>query len=243
MIRFYAPDIEAERKLPEEESKHCIRVLRHSIGDSIDVVDGKGHVFHCIITDDNPKHTGVKVKSTDTIGNPWKGTLTIGIAPTKNPERMEWLIEKLTEIGVDNIIPMECARSERRALKTDRLERKIVSAMMQSLKTVKPILSEMTPFKDIIGENKRTRHKFICYCDEILGKEGLWRLIENGTDTIILIGPEGDFSEEEVREALDNGFQPVSLGPCRLRTETAAFVAADTFHIASNICRKQPYKK
>lgn len=236
MIRFYSSEIAESLTLPEEESKHCVKVLRHSEGDPIEIVDGKGHLYKCIITDANPKKVTIRIEETLKEENPWKGSLVVAIAPTKNIERMEWLVEKLTEIGVDIIIPMKCEHSERKILKTDRLEKKIISAMKQSLKTVKPKLSEISEFRDIISNYERFPQKFICYCDEILGKESLACQIKAAEDTIILIGPEGDFSKEEIKESIGKGYIPVSLGPCRLRTETAALVATDTFHIVNQQC-------
>ena len=237
MIRFYAPEISHNPVLPEEESKHCTKVVRHTAGDEIEVVDGKGALYKCIVKEPNPKATRVEIVETICKGNHWPCKIAVAIAPTKNPERMEWMVEKLTEMGVDRIILMKCARSERKEMKPDRLEKKIVSAMKQSLKTVKPELSCNIPFGEIVS-GFDSFQKFICYCDEALGKEYLGAALKPHCDTIVLIGPEGDFSPEEVEKAINHGFITVSLGESRLRTETAAIVATDIIHIVNNLAQK-----
>lgn len=232
MIQFYCPDIKSNPVLPESDSGHAVRVLRMKEGDPLQVVDGKGHIYSCVLTCAHPKHAAVEIVAEEEQPNPWTGKITVAVAPTKNMDRMEWLTEKLTEIGVDRIVPLKCRRSERKELKADRLEKVAVAAMKQSLKTVLPDIAPMTRFADFIG-SQLPPHRFICFCDERFPRVELATACVPGEDTVILIGPEGDFAPEEVEAALAAGFIPVALGPCRLRTETAALVAADTLHILS----------
>lgn len=235
MIRFYAPDIVEIPELPETESGHCVKVLRHRTGDTVEVTDGKGWIYECRIADANPKKVSLEISGRRCESNPWKGKIVIGVAPTKNVDRMEWLIEKLVETGVDVIVPVVCEHSERRVMKPDRPEKIIVAAMKQSLKAVKPVLEECMSLKLFLKSYSTMAQKFIAYCDEAVGKSYLCNIMTPGADTAILIGPEGDFSPDEVKEAMDAGFVPVSLGPCRLRTETAALEAVMACHILQNI--------
>ncbi|MCM1309457.1 MAG: 16S rRNA (uracil(1498)-N(3))-methyltransferase [Bacteroides sp.] len=234
MIQFYAPDIESNPVLPEGDSLHCVKVLRMQPGEQLEVIDGKGHAFTCRLLDANRKHAMVQIIEKRTQPLPWSYDLTIGVAPTKHLDRMEWLTEKLTEVGVNRLIPLLCDRSERRELKTERLEKIAVSAMKQSLKAVLPEIDEMTPVKRLIKECT-AEQRFICYCDKNIERRTLAREIKPGADAIILIGPEGDFSPEEVDLALSHGFVPVTLGDNRLRTETAALYAASTIHIVNQL--------
>lgn len=234
MIQFYAPDIESNPVLPEGESLHCVKVLRMQPGAQVEVIDGRGHAFTCRLMDAHQKHALVQILERRNRPLPWSYRLSIAVAPTKHLDRMEWLTEKLTEVGVNRIIPALCDRSERRELKTVRLEKIAVSAMKQSLKAVLPEVEPMTPVKRIITECKATQ-KFICYCDKNIERRILAREVRPGSDTMILIGPEGDFSPEEVRLALDNGFMAVTLGDNRLRTETAALYSASTVHIINQL--------
>lgn len=236
MIQFFAPDIESSDTLPESDSQHAVRVLRMKTGDTIEVVDGKGHRFLCRLVDPHPKRAVVEV--IERIDHPlaWSNKIIIGIAPTKHLDRMEWVVEKLTEIGVNRIVPLRCRHSERKELKRERLEKIAVSAMKQSLKATLPIIDEMTDFKRFVT-GIDTPQRFIAYCDDTVRRRLLAKEYQANTDTTILIGPEGDFSTEEVCVAIDNGFCPVTLGDNRLRTETAAIVACDTCHIINQINR------
>lgn len=240
MIQFYAPNIETSLKLPESDSKHCIRVLRMGEGDVIDVIDGHGNRYQCRIVSGNPKATAVEIISKVTLQLPWSQNFTVAVAPTKHLDRMEWLVEKLTEIGVNRIIPMLCTHSERKEIKTERLEKIAISAMKQSLKTVLPEIWPMTPIKKVVSEINVSQ-KFIAYCgdDNMQKRNLLAKEYEYPNDAIILIGPEGDFSPQEVSYCLESGYTPVTLGNNRLRTETAALVACDTFHIISQINQKK----
>lgn len=234
MIRFYAPDILTSGSLPESDSAHCVRVLRMQPGDEIEVVDGRGSVHRCVIQDAHPKHALVEVVESIALPKVWKGSITIAIAPTKHNDRMEWLVEKLVEIGVDRIVPLKCRYSERKDIKVDRLEKIAVSAMKQSLKAVLPQIDEMTPYARFL-DSARQGQRFIAYCDPSIPRKLMSREYRPFQDTTILIGPEGDFSKEEITRALDDGWMPVSLGDNRLRTETAALVACDTCHIINQL--------
>lgn len=224
MHLFYCPDISGSLySLTEEESKHCIRVLRLKVGDTIHITDGRGNMHECRITDDHPKRCSVEVMSTSFTPARSPYRLHIAIAPTKNMERLEWFLEKVTEIGIDEITPLFCAHSERNTLKLPRLEKVMISAMKQSLKSWLPRLNAPSEFDDFIGQ-PRTGQKFIAWCETDTGQQ-LKDLVVPGSDRLILIGPEGDFSATEVQTAIRNGFVPVSLGDNRLRTETAGVVA------------------
>ncbi|MDE5971175.1 MAG: 16S rRNA (uracil(1498)-N(3))-methyltransferase [Muribaculaceae bacterium] len=234
MIRFYAPDIAVSPILPESDSHHCVKVLRMQPGDELELSDGKGRLYHCRLLSAHPKHATVEVIDTTDHPLPWSYRLTLAVAPTKHLDRMEWLMEKLTEVGINRFVPLLCARSERRELKTERLTKIAVSAMKQSLKSVMPEIDAMTPIKRFITECDATR-KFICHCDHESERLLLARQIIPQTDTAVLIGPEGDFSPDEVQLALDHGFTPVTLGDNRLRTDTAALFAASTVNIINQL--------
>lgn len=232
MIRFYSPDIATSLVLPESDSAHCVRVLRMTEGDTLSVVDGMGNVHTCRITAAHLRHTSVEILDTLVEPRPWPAELIVGVAPTKNMDRMEWLVEKLVEIGVDRITPLLCDRSERRTLKTERLVKIAVSAMKQSLKARLPLIDDLTPFSHFVEEFTPADQRFIAYCNRTIPR----RLLageyhpDSAGRTIFIIGPEGDFTPDEITHALDLGWCPVSLGPCRLRTETAALAAAATIH-------------
>lgn len=228
MYLFYAPDIKETLTLPEEESGHCVQVLRRTVGDEILVTDGVGQLYHCVVTNPHRKHCEVRIESVETPEPLHEGHIHIGIAPTKNIDRTEWSIEKCVEMGVDEITLLLCDHSERKTVHIDRLQKILVSAAKQSLKTRFPVLHPLTKMTDLQIEGDR----FIAHCIEGYkaseNKGALKDQIVHGHSTTVLIGPEGDFSPEEVNWALANGYQPVSLGAARLRTETAAIVACHT---------------
>lgn len=226
MYLFYCPDIEKQQTLSEEESAHCVRVLRYTAGDEILITDGKGTTYTARITNPHPKHCDFEIISSEKQEPHHAFHLHIAIAPTKNIERMEWAIEKCVEIGVDEITPLLCRFSERKQLRTDRLEKIILSAAKQSLTPYLPVLHDLTLYDDFI-KNQRQCQRFIAHCYKE-DKRVLKDEIERGKDVLVLIGPEGDFSEKEIADALSMGFIPVSLGNSRLRTETAAVVACHT---------------
>lgn len=226
MYLFYTPNIETSRILSEEESQHCIKVLRYARGDEIILTDGRGTLFHAQITNPHPKHCEFEIISCERQQKNHNFYLHIAIAPTKNIERLEWMIEKCTEIGVDEITPILCRFSERKQIREDRLEKIILSAAKQSLTSYLPKLNPLTDFDSFVRSPKEDT-LFIAHCY----KEDKMQLkdeIQRGKSCLVLIGPEGDFSEDEVRSALGFGFLPVSLGSSRLRTETAGVVACHT---------------
>ena len=229
MYLFYCPDIETKQTLSEEESGHCVRVLRYSAGDEILITDGRGTTYTARITNPHPKHCDFEIVSREKQEPHHHFHLHIAVAPTKNIERLEWAVEKCVEIGVDEITPLLCRFSERKQLRTDRLEKIILSAAKQSLTPYLPVLHELTPYDEFISRQKSavSLQKFIAHCYKE-DKRVLKNEIEPGRDVLVLIGPEGDFSEREIADALAAGFIPVSLGESRLRTETAAVVACHT---------------
>ena len=223
---FYAPDILCEQVLSEEESAHAVRVLRLQAGDKIEVVDGAGGFYKAVIVNPHPKRCSFEIiEKTGEYGKR-DFKLHIAIAPTKNIERYEWFIEKAVEIGIDEITPLLCRFSERKIIKPERLEKIIVSAAKQSLKAYFPKLNPMVSFDDFI-KSQNASQKFIAHCYEE-EKILLQNIYRKTSDVIVLIGPEGDFSVEEVQKAIKLHFKPVSLGSSRLRTETAGVVACHT---------------
>lgn len=206
-----------------------MRVLRLQAGDELEVVDGAGGYYLAVVTNPHPKHCEFQIKETITEYGKRDYRLHIAIAPTKNIERLEWFIEKCTEIGVDEITPILCRFSERKIIKPERLEKIIVSAAKQSLKAYFPILNPMCSFRDFIQQTTVSQ-KFIAHCYE-QDKQLLQQVYQKSSDAVILIGPEGDFSPEEVQAAIQHQFQPVSLGSSRLRTETAGIAACHTISL------------
>lgn len=226
---FYTPDIQSKAELPEEEAQHCTRVLRLTTGDEITLTDGKGNFYRAVISAATNKRCTVSIEETNYQEPLWQGHLHIAMAPTKNMDRNEWFAEKATEIGFDELTFLNCRFSERRMIKTERIEKILVSAIKQSLKARLPRLNGMTDFDTFIGQEFKGQ-KFIAHCYE--GEKPLLKeVVKKGEDALLLIGPEGDFSEEEVRKAMDKGFIAISLGKSRLRTETAALVACHTLSL------------
>lgn len=238
MIQFYAPDIESTLTLPESDSAHAVRVLRMKPGDTLVVVDGKGNRFNCILESDHSKRAAVSIESVEHIAPFWQAPITVAVAPTKHLDRMEWMLEKLTEQGIDRFVPLLCRYSERKEIKTERLEKIVVSAMKQSLKTVLPIVEPMTRLSEFI-RNDKSEQRFIAYCDPSIPRKFLVDEYVPGRSVSILIGPEGDFSKEEIKEALDAGYIPVSLGEARLRTESAALAGVTAFHVLNQLKKKE----
>lgn len=231
MIRFYAPDIERIPVLPEVESGHCVRVLRKRPGDIIEVVDGRGGLFRCELVSDSPKAAAVQIVERESLPKIWTPEITVAVAPTKHADRMEWLVEKLVEIGIDRFVPLRCDRSERKELKRERIEKIAVSAMKQSLKAVLPRIDDTTSLRDFLSEAGRsTAQRFVGYCDAETPRVLLPKAYAQGSDVMILIGPEGDFSPAEIEACLAGGFQAVTMGDNRLRTETAALMGVAIVH-------------
>lgn len=226
---FYTPDIQTSAELPEEEAAHAVRVLRLQAGDEVTLTDGKGNFYRAEISTATNKRCLVNILETISQEPLWSGHLHIAMAPTKNMDRTEWFAEKATEIGLNELTFLNCRFSERKVIKTERIAKILVSAIKQSLKARLPRLNEMTDFNTFITQ-PRDGQKFIAHCYE--GEKPLLKeVIRKGEDALVLIGPEGDFSEEEVKKAIDHGFVPISLGKSRLRTETAALVACHIMNL------------
>lgn len=237
MHRFFAPDIATALALPEEESRHCVRVLRLVEGDEIEVIDGAGTLYRCRIAMAHAKHCAVEIVSQMACPPHWGSKIILAVAPTKNLDRIEWMAEKCTEMGIDRITPLLCRHSERKVLKTERLHKILVAAMKQSLKAQLPQLDELTPIEDFLAETTDAQ-RFIAYCDESLPRDerkSLAQVYDPSRDAVVMIGPEGDFDPQEVEAALKVGFVPVTLGESRLRTETAAIMAVATMHTIKQV--------
>ncbi len=226
---FYTPDIqEHEYTLNESESKHAIRVLRLEEGDKVKLIDGKGTLYEAVIAVPHPKRCQLVVlNSTQEFEKP-PFQLHIAIAPTKNIARFEWFLEKATEIGISRITPLLCDNSERKAIKPERLEKVLVAAMKQSIKAYKPSLDPLTAFKDFL--KNVPENACIAHCEDG-NKELLKTFCQPSQNITIMIGPEGDFSPNEIEKALSKGIKAVSLGSARLRTETAGVVACHTCNL------------
>lgn len=225
MNLFYAPDIAQTGELPADEAAHGVRVLRLQTGDSIQLTDGKGHFYTAVLTAATPKRCTVRLEE-ETTAQPRPFRLHLALAPTKNMDRVEWLVEKATEIGIDEISFLQTRCSERKQIKTERIEKIVVSAMKQSLKAYLPQVHEMRDLSAFLKQ-PFAGQKFIAHChagEKVLLKHA----VNPGSDVLVLIGPEGDFTPDEVAQAVACGFVPISLGDARLRTETAALVACHT---------------
>lgn len=221
---FYTPDINSNNyTLNEEESKHCSKVLRLGVGDVVHLIDGRGGLYKAQINEANKKHVQLLVFEHQQEYGKRNHHLHIAIAPTKNIDRLEWFLEKATEIGIDEITPIICDRSERKIIKEERLEKVITSAVKQSLTAYHPQLNKAISFADFITKNKETE-KFIAHCMDG-AKPYINQIVNIHQSNLILIGPEGDFTPAELNIALQNGYKPVTLGNTRLRTETAALAA------------------
>lgn len=222
MHLFYTPDIVPPvHTLPEEESRHCVRVLRLGAGDRLHLTDGRGTLYVAEIVDAGQKRCTVRVVETREEWGRRPYRLTMAVAPTKNIDRYEWFLEKATEIGCDTFVPIECDHSERRIIKPEREVKVITSAMKQSLKAYHPVLEPMTSVKEVI-RRPFAGVKMIAHCDPAAPRRFIGDVLSAGDDALVLIGPEGDFSPDEVALAREHGFTEISLGDSRLRTETAA---------------------
>lgn len=254
---FYVPEAAIQVELPAEEATHALRVLRLKGGDEIFLMDGEGSFYRAEVTAASSKRCLYEIKETMPQERAWKGHIHLAIAPTKMMERIEWMAEKATEIGFDELSFLNCQFSERKVVKTPRIDKIVISAVKQSHKAWKPVVNELESFKDFI-QTPRPGRKFICHCYEEIEKKDFFQEISslsNGADgksasssasadtkdasssadITVLVGPEGDFSIDEVRLALENGYESVSLGTSRLRTETAGLVAVHMAHIARRL--------
>lgn len=270
---FYVPDAANQVELPAEEATHALRVLRLKGGDEIFLMDGEGSFFRAEVTAASSKRCLYEIKEEMPQQRAWKGHIHLAIAPTKMMERIEWMAEKATEIGFDELSFLNCQFSERKVVKTPRIDKIVISAVKQSHKAWKPVVNELVSFKEFI-QTPRPGRKFICHCYEEVEKKDFFAEISgilnvapaasespnadtatavsesptadaatvasesptaDAADITVLVGPEGDFSIDEVRLALENGYESVSLGTSRLRTETAGLVAVHMAHIARRL--------
>ncbi|GAA0879963.1 16S rRNA (uracil(1498)-N(3))-methyltransferase [Algoriphagus jejuensis] len=216
--------------LNEEESKHLVRVLRKKQGDSIRLTNGQGQVFEGVILDANPKKASLKILTSTEVPEDIFH-IHLAIAPTKSPDRIEWMVEKITEVGFHELTLLETMNSERSFLKTDRLHKKVISACMQSLKFRIPVLHPIRKLSELFKSTDfEDFQKFIAYVNEE-HENHLLDVAKPGGNYLILIGPEGDFDPKEIQTAVENGFKPVSLGKSRLRTETAGLAAIQMLQV------------
>lgn len=234
---FYVPNAADNNELPTEETMHAVRVLRLKSGDDIFLMDGEGTFYQAVVILANQKHCFYEIKQSLPQDKTWKGHLHLAIAPTKDIGRIEWLVEKATEIGFDEISFLNCRFSERKVLRTDRIERILVSAMKQSRKGWKPVVNEMVTFEQLMCRDIKGA-KFICHCYNEIEKADFFTELNSSdcaNDITVLVGPEGDFSIDEVRQAINNNYQSVTLGNSRLRTETAGLSAVMMANLARRI--------
>lgn len=231
---FYVPDAANQTELPAEEAMHALRVLRLKGGDEIFLMDGVGNFYRAQVTIAATRNCYYEILEQLPQERQWQGKVHLAIAPTKMLDRIEWMIEKATEVGVDEVSFLNCQFSERRLMKTTRLDKIAVSAVKQSHKAWKPMLNEMAPFKSFIAQPIEGR-KYIAHCYEEVPRSYLFDELRNSSnieDATVLIGPEGDFSIDEVKKAVEAGWKSVHLGKSRLRTETAGLTAVMMMQLA-----------
>lgn len=227
---FYVPEAQIKNELPEEEAMHALKVLRLKSGDEMFLMDGKGVFYRAVVTLAATKRCLYEILEAIPQSPVWNGHIHIAVGPTKMMDRMEWFAEKATEVGIDEFSFLNCQFSERKVLRTVRLDKIIVSAVKQSRKAWKPIVNQMESFNDFVKRPLKGR-KYIAHCYDEIERADLFTELgksysaEDDADVTVMIGPEGDFSINEVKLAMEQGFIPVSLGQCRLRTETAALAA------------------
>jgi len=227
---FYAPDVSGDTHiLDEKESRHIIRVLRMKKGASVRLIDGKGNLYEGIITDTDQRKCAIGIVSVTKNYEKRSYRLHIVISPLKNTERFEWFVEKSVEIGIDEITPLICRNTEKPGMKTERIQNIIISAMKQSLKAQKTILNEPCLFGDFLKRNNEGI-VMLAHCSDNIERKGIAEVYKKGEPAVIMIGPEGDFSEEETAMAVKKGIIPIHLGNSRLRTETAGFAACHSVY-------------
>ena len=233
MHLFYCPELSPANDqllLPPDESYHAANVLRLRVGDAIGVTDGIGHLYNAALVEVHAKKCSYRI--IDEVPQKIRTReLHIAIAPTKNIDRFEWFLEKSTEIGIETVTPLLCRYSERKEVKPDRLSKVIVAAAKQSMHCRFPVLQPMITFKEFIANAPDNAIKLIAHCEDSV-KMPIQRMLDHAENVVVLIGPEGDFSPEEIQLAIDKGFKPVSLGESRLRTETAALYATMAFNLS-----------
>lgn len=224
---FYVPEAQHVQELPSEEATHALRVLRMKTGDEMFLMDGVGTFYHAEVGMTTNKKCFYHIQDVLPQEKTWQGHIYLAIAPTKMMDRMEWMVEKATEVGFDEITFLDCKFSERQQIRTDRVDKIVVSAMKQSRKAWKPIVNGITNFKEFMKVS-RPGAKFIAHCYPEIERSDLFEALgalDPKDDVIILVGPEGDFSLDEVKLAIEQGYQSISLGNSRLRTETAGLMA------------------
>lgn len=227
---FYAPEIKGDTyTLDENESKHCIKVLRMTKGSGVRLIDGKGNLYEGIISNPDKKVCEVSITRIITDFEKRDYSLHIAISPIKNPERFEWFIEKSVEIGVNEITPLICHNTEKQSIKTERINKLIISAMKQSLKAQKTKLNNSCLLSEFLKQDSK-RIKIIAHCNETISRKSIADVYSKNNDATIMIGPEGDFTQDEIRLAIANGFISVHLGRSRLRTETAGVAACHSIY-------------
>lgn len=234
---FYVPKAGEQKELPQEEAVHAVRVLRLKEGDEIFLQDGEGFFYRAEVTQAQGKRCYYEIVETLPQERTWKGHLHLAMAPTKMMERVEWMAEKATEIGCDEFSFLLCKFSERKQMRADRVEKIVVSATKQSRKAWKPQVNELEPFAQFVAQERPGR-KFICHCYDEIPRTDFFSAIQTpaqSDDITVLVGPEGDFSIEEVRQAIAAGYESVSLGTARLRTETAALSAVMMMQLANRL--------
>ncbi len=233
---FYVPDAATSQELPADEATHALRVLRMQLGDELILMDGEGLFYRAEVTKADKKHCFYQIQEELPQERPWSGRVHLAIAPTKLMERMEWMVEKAVEIGIDEISFINCQFSERQIIKNSRIEKIAVSAMKQSRKAWKPLIHDMVTFKNFIAQ-PCVGPRFIAHCYDEIPRTYLFDELLNAPsseNTTVLIGPEGDFSIDEVHAALANGYKSVHLGKSRLRTETAGLSAVMMIQLSKN---------
>lgn len=235
---FYVPNAGQENEMPTEEALHALRVLRIKSGDEINLMDGVGNFYRAEVTLAATKRCLYEVKEVLPQQSAWHGHVHLAIAPTKVMDRIEWMAEKATEIGFDELSFLNCKFSERKTMRTVRLDKIVISAVKQSHKAWKPIVNQMVSFKEFIAQPRKGR-KFICHCYEEFEKVDLMTELQKpydeDADVTVLVGPEGDFSMDEVKLAIANGYESASLGTSRLRTETAGLMSVAMANLTRRI--------
>lgn len=234
---FYVPDAADTTELPPDEAGHALKVLRLKSGDELMLMDGRGNFHRAEITQASGHRCQYRIVETQPQAPQWEGHIHLAIAPTKMNERMEWLAEKTTEMGIDELSFLNCQFSERRVLKTERIEKIVISAVKQSHKAYMPVVNGLTPFRQFI-DSHTTGHRYIAHCYQEVERVNLFDqlcALKPSDDAVVLIGPEGDFSIDEVRQAVAAGYVSVDLGKSRLRTETAGLAAVMMMQLAKQI--------
>jgi 16S rRNA (uracil1498-N3)-methyltransferase len=235
MALFYKPDILEQPFLSEEESRHAVKVLRLGVGDTLDIVDGKGGLFRAVIRVADARRCTIEIRESVPEPDVRRHRIHLAIAPTKDLDRIEWMLEKCVEIGVDQVTFIRTRRTDERywkgkSIHPERLEKISVSAMKQSLKRRLPVVTDLVPWERFLAEREAGESRFVAHLEED-DRTLLQQKAIPGENYVVLIGPEGDFTPEEIAEAKENGFAPVSLGNSRLRTETAGLVAVHTLEL------------